>query len=147
MVALAVAVLAGAQSASAALSARTVCGAKCGTFEASNARGALTMAANGDVWGRVGQGTILLLDRSNPGSRGWSVAGARGTRVAGTNWWRYSGRNLSFSAYHKWTIKIRKASGINLTAVAAGWVRVPTHGTFSRNGVHIRGGARYTLHS
>jgi hypothetical protein len=147
MVALAVALLVGASSASAALSARSVCGASCGTLEASNASGALTMAANGDVWGRVGKGVILLLDRSNPGSRDWSVTGARGTRVSGTNWWRYSGRNLSFSAYHKWTIKIRKSSGVYLTAVAAGWVRLPLHGTFTRNGVHIRGGARYSLHS
>jgi hypothetical protein len=151
MVVLAAALLVGASSASAALSARSVCGARCGTLEASNASGALTMAANGDVWGRIGKGVILLLDRSNPGSRGWSVSSPggplRGTRVAGTNWFRYSGRNLSFSAYHKWTIKIRKASGIYLTAVAAGWVRLPVRGTFTRNGIHIRGGARYALHS
>lgn len=146
MVALAAALLVGASSASAALSARTVCGASCGTFEASNARGALTMYANGDVWGRVGRGTILLLNRSDPGSRGWSVSGARGTRLTG-GWWRYSGSNLSFFVGHKFTLKIRKSSGVNLTAVAAGWVRVPLSGTFTRNGVHIRGGAQYTLHS
>ncbi len=147
MVALAAALLVGASNASAAMYARTVCGARCGTFEASNASGALTMAANGDVWGRVGKGTIWLLDRSNPGSRDWSVSGATGKRKAGTNWWRYSGRHLSFSAYHKWTVRIRESSGVYLTAVAAGWVQVPTSGTFTRNGVHIRGGARYTLHS
>jgi hypothetical protein len=145
MVALVGALLVGASSAS-AMTAHTVCGARCGTFEASNARGALTMAANGDVWGRVGSGTIYLLNRSS-GPRDWSVSGARGTQVAGTNWWKFSGRNLSFSAYHTWTIRIRKASGVYLTAVAAGSVTVPTSGTFTRNGIRIRGGARYTLHS
>ena len=125
-----------------------MCGARCGTFEASNAQRGTDdgreRATSGDG---SGTGTIWLLDRSNSGSRDWSVSGATGTRVAGTNWWRYSGRNLSFSAYHKWTVRIRESSGVYLTAVAAGWVQVPTSGTFTRNGVHIRGGARYTLHS
>jgi len=141
------ALLAGASSASAVMSAHTVCGARCGTFEASNARGALTIAANGVAWGRVGSGTIMLLDRTSPGGRDWSVSGARGTRVAGTNWWTFTGRNLSFSATNRWTIRIRKAHGVYMTAVAAGWVHVPVAGSFTINGSHVGGGARYALHS
>jgi hypothetical protein len=105
------------------------------------------MAARGVAWGQVGHGTILLLDRSNPGGRSWSVSGAGGHRVKGTNWWHYSGRGLTFSTWGTWTVKIRKAGGVYLSAVAAGWVRLPWVGTFVLNHHSIRGGARYTVHS
>ena len=99
------------------------------------------MAANGDVWGRVGKGTIWLLDRSNPGSRSWSVSGARGTK-AGEQ--QSGGSTAAVTCRSRRTTSgrsgIRESSGVYLTAVAAGWVQVPTSGTFTRNGVHIRGG-------
>jgi hypothetical protein len=147
LVALIAALLAGASSASAMMTAHTVCGSACGSLEVEHASGALTMAAKGVAWGQLGHGVIVLLDRSNPGGRDWSVSGAKGTRVPGTNWWRYSGRNLHVSTYGSWTMRIRKSGGVYLSVVAEGWVRLPRLGSFTLNHHWVRGGARYTLHS
>src|SRR5207247_2988307 len=88
-----------------------LCGASCGTMQATKGSGTLRLTATGTAYGSVATGTIAIQDLSNNGYRDFSVAGWSST-------WKkdgfvfYSGKGLSYFVTTTWTVKIYGKSGI-----------------------------------
>jgi hypothetical protein len=130
--------------------ARSLCGSTCGTFQTWNGAGDQRGSATGTAYGSIGRGTILLLDRTADGVRGWSVAGYDRSPVRlKYGWWKFQGTDMTFSAMKAWSFKIVKAHGINVRIVASGSTYVQGSGYYSINSSNWRSwpalGRRFSL--
>jgi hypothetical protein len=129
--------------------AQSLCGTTCGTFQTWNGAGQQRASATGTAYGSIGRGTIVLLDRSADGVRGWSVAGYDRSVRLKDGWWKFTGVDMTFSTKKSWSFKILKARGINVRIVASGSTYIQGSGRYSINSSNWRTwpalGRRYFL--
>jgi hypothetical protein len=113
-----------------------------GTLVVKNARGQLTVNAKGSALGRVGDGSIAILDRSLDGSDDIQVAGAEGgkaIRPDGTV--VYSGTQMRYRIVGGPYLLTITGKGINVSAVGKGTIYgIPdlTEGSFSADGAAFK---------
>ena len=120
-------------AAAASFAPHVLCGASCGTMVATKGAGTLRMTATGTTYGSVGSGTIAVKDRSNNGSRDFSVSGwNRSWKKDGFVF--FSGTNLGYFVTTSWTIKIYGNSGVTSSMTAKGHGYIKGSGRWSRNG-------------
>jgi hypothetical protein len=134
----------------ASLSSHTLCGSACGTLSATKGSGTLRQTGTGVTYGTVGAGTISILDRSANGSRDFSVSGWSRT-WSKDGFVYYQGRNMSYLANTRWTVRITGTGGIVTNTVAQGYGYIKGAGAWSVNGGSQKSwpwaGRSFQLHS
>jgi hypothetical protein len=122
-----------AASAAVRLQAHNLCGSHCGTVGAVHGDGTLRQTGTGVTYGTVGSGQIAILDRSNNGSRDYSVGGWD-KRWSHDGWVYFRGNGLSYRVWTSWTVKIHGSWGISSNTTATGWGFIQGSGQWSLNG-------------
>jgi hypothetical protein len=115
------------------LQAQTTTCSRCGTLGAVHGDGVLRQTGTGVTYGTVGQGTIAILDRSDDGKVGYSVAGWE-HHWTKNGWAYFSGKGMSYLAKTSWTVRINGSWGISTTTRAHGWGFIQGSGKWSLNG-------------
>src|SRR5690349_22101809 len=102
------------------LTAHTTTCSHCGTLGAVHGDGVLRQTGTGVTYGTVGQGTIAILDRSDDGKVGYSVAGWE-HHWSKDGWAYFSGKGMSYLAKTSWTVRINGSWCISTTTRSRGW--------------------------
>ena len=120
-------------SAAVKLQANNLCGSHCGQLGAVRGDGTLRQTGTGVTYGTVGSGQIAILDRTNNGSRDYSVGGWE-KRWRKGDWVYFKGNGLSYRAWTSWSVKIHGSSGVTVNTTATGWGYIQGSGQWSLNG-------------
>ncbi|MGZ4430044.1 MAG: hypothetical protein ACXVYV_00200, partial [Gaiellales bacterium] len=106
----------------------------CGTLSVPLGTGTLYQWDTGLFWGGIQSGTIDILDRSNYGTKDWSVIGYDQKPFKRSDGrWVFQGSNMIFTASTSFFVKLQ-GSGISVSSVATGTATVSGRGEYHLNG-------------
>jgi hypothetical protein len=103
-----------------------------GTLVVRKATGKITVTGKGLIFGRVGEGTLTIVDYNRddgiePQVNGWD----RKIDVNGDGKWQYKGDNVRFRFFGgRYKLAFTGASGIDISAVGSGRVTLAGAGPF-----------------